>query len=137
MKKNIFTVSSFSVTNFCRSKARRRVVASLMVLALVASAVFPLPAGTPLSNAEIFRQSAGVSGDVSTGTFSAGGGVGAIEWNKFNVMQNEIATFNDGTFFNQVKTDGGISQILGTIDGSANVWLFNSSGIFLPPKLAA
>ena len=130
MKKNIFSVSGLSVMNFCRNKARRRTVAGVMTFALVISLAFPLSAGTALGSAEIIRQSAGVSGDVSTGTFNAGGGVGAIEWARFNVMSGETATFDNGTFFNQVKADGGISQIIGTIDGTANVWLFNPSGIF-------
>lgn len=85
-----------------------------------------------LSSAQISRAGANVSGSVDTGVFSANGGTGAIEWNFFNVLRGETATFNDGTFFNYVK-GGSESRILGTIDGTASVWLFNPSGIFFGP----
>ena len=35
MKKNIFTISGFSVANFCRNKARRRAVAVVALLGMV------------------------------------------------------------------------------------------------------
>ena len=48
MKKNIFTVSRFSVMNFCRNKARRRVVACMALLGMLVVGSVPAFGATPV-----------------------------------------------------------------------------------------
>ncbi|MBQ7190324.1 MAG: filamentous hemagglutinin N-terminal domain-containing protein, partial [Kiritimatiellae bacterium] len=134
MKKSYSQSYGFSAMRFCRNKFLRKSLALWGAFATL----FATPAslfgagGMALSNAEIDRHSANVAWSTADGKFqaTAGNGVGIIDWNKFNVGATETATFNAGTFFNAIKASGGASEILGKINGNANVWLFNPAGIF-------
>jgi len=92
------------------------------------------PSGAVLSNAELLRSSANVTGS-GFGTSSAvfglsSGSVGVLDWTSLNVRAGESLSFGNGVWYNAVSGSGA-SQIAGSILGSgANVYLFNPNGVF-------
>ena len=67
MKKNIFTVSGFSVSGFCRSKARRRVIACVALFGMLVTGAIPALALNP-GDGTVFAGNAAISGTVGTST---------------------------------------------------------------------
>jgi len=116
----------------------RNGIGQLVLSAAAVSAAWTVfsagPSGAVLSNAELLRSSANVTGSgfgTSAATFGlSSGSVGVLDWNTLNVRAGESLNFGSGTWYNAVS-GAGASEIAGSILGSgANVYLFNPHGVF-------
>ena len=136
MKRNIFTVSNFSMMNFCRSKARRRFVAYLSLGGMLLAASFPVP-GAPTAVFEndlggaAFNYAKGASftqADANNASFTANASAALIDWQSLNIGGGQTLGFTGKQFFNVVSGPDA-SKIAGTLNANGSVWVFNPAGI--------
>jgi len=129
-----------SLMRMFRNKLVRKTLALWCAFATLATTCAPAWAasGTYFDGAAVLdRTSASVSemsGTTSTyAGFTAGGGVGVLDWQKLNVPGGATLEFNNGTFYNVVNSGGKMSQIEGMISGTgnANVNIFNPNGVLI------
>ena len=110
MKANMFSCANFSMMKFCRNKARRRVVACLSAVLMMAGSVI---GGTMVLNpmggnggAEWNTAiGATVSGDgtVATASLLAGKNAGLIDWQSLSIGNGQTLNFNGQMFYNVVS----------------------------------
>ena len=141
MKKNVFTKLNFTVSGFCGSKRRRRIVAIFSLLGMLVSGTASAAGfsgdvlqGGALGGAVISGTTGNVTVDGAGASSSSatiglsGGSAGLIDWSALNVESGQSLNFNGSQFFNVVSgTDA--SDIAGALNANGNVWIFNPAGI--------
>ena len=135
MKKNTFSRINFSMMKFCRNKARRRLIACVSAVTMIAGSAL---GGTVVLNpiggnggAE-WNSAVGATvvgnGTVATASLLAGKNAGLIDWQSLSIGNGQTLNFNGQMFYN-VVSGGNASQIAGTLNANGSVWVFNPAGV--------
>ena len=147
MKKNVFTKLNFTVSGFCGSKRRRRIVAIFSLLGMLVSGTASAIVIPPFSSGLVLPEVNGnggafiqnFKGDITVtpgdtanpnASIALGNGsaAGLINWSALSIGAGQSLGFTGGKFFNVVSGDKA-SQIAGTLNASGALWIFNPAGV--------
>ena len=122
-----------------RKKSKKTILSGLIALALSGSMAFAMPQGGTVVAGNVSVTNGSLADLVNGGTLNVQGN-SLIDWNSFNIGQNETLNviFNSGAnmLINHV-TGSEISQLLGTLNavqGKGNFMLINPNGIVVGPQ---
>ena len=124
MNNRIFVNSPILLSEFCRSKRTRRIVAAVSAFCMLTVGSPTAFAGTSLLGGKavlegLTRVTQGATTADSV-TFNSSAKVGILDWSKYNIGAGQSMTYNGAgtTFFNLVNGAAGKSQIDGMINGN-------------------